>query len=173
VESCRFIYALRHLLGWLAVLASVRAADLTGRVVAISDGDTLTVLTPDKKQVRVRLHGIDTPESKQAFGTRARQELSSLVFGKDVRVEVRDTDRYGRTVGRVFAGSIEVNLEMVRRGFAWWYRDFAKGDKGLQQAERQARDAGVGLWADKQPIPPWEFRRQEAEKRKAVPSGAR
>ena len=100
----------------------------------VSDGDTITVLTHAKESVKVRHHGIDAPESKQAFGQRAKQELSGLVFGKEVIVEVKDKDRYGRTVGRVTIGALAVNVEMVRRGFAWWYRQYAKKDVELARS---------------------------------------
>lgn len=143
---------------FLVALSIAQAATIAGKVVGVSDGDTLTILTSAKEQVKVRLHGIDTPESKQAFGTRAKQELSSLAFGKEARVEVVEKDRYGRTVGRVFVGTVDVNLEMVSRGFAWWYRNYAKKATDLAAAEAEAKNAGRGLWADEAPVPPWEFR---------------
>ena len=139
--------------------ARAEANIVTGRVVVVSDGDTISVLTPAKEQVKVRLYAIDAPEAKQAFGARAKQELSDLVYGKTVTIEVEDKDRYGRTVGRVFADGVDVNLEMVRRRFAWWYRAYAKKDVALAKAEAEAKNAGRGLWADKTPVPPWEFRR--------------
>jgi endonuclease YncB( thermonuclease family) len=92
------------------------------------------------------------------------------VFGNNVVVEVKDKDRYGRTVGRVSVGDLAVNVELVRRGFAWWYRDYAKKDVELATAEADAKNHKRGLWAEKDPIPLWEFRRN-ASKAKAVPSG--
>lgn len=133
---------------------------IPGKVVGIHDGDTITVLTPTKTEVRVRLYGIDAPETKQAFGSRAKQQLSTLVFGKEVQVQVIEKDRYGRTVGRVLIGSRNVNVEMVRLGFAWWYRHYAKKDVELAKAEAEAKNAKRGLWADKAPVPPWEFRKK-------------
>jgi endonuclease YncB( thermonuclease family) len=110
---------LRLLLGAFLLLSKpVWAEELLGRVVGVHDGDTLTLLTPERRQVRVRLHGIDAPESRQPHGTRAQQELSALAFRQAVRVVVADTDRYGRTVGRVWAGAVDVNAELVRRGAA-------------------------------------------------------
>ncbi|MCX7799429.1 MAG: thermonuclease family protein [Fimbriimonadales bacterium] len=134
-----------------------------GRVVGVTDGDTLRVLVqdPTPREIRVRLHGIDAPERSQAFGSRARQELSKLVFGKTVRVEKVDTDRYGRTVARLFVDGTDVNAEMVRRGFAWWYRRYAPDDLELRRAEEAARASKVGLWRDRSPTPPWEFRAAE------------
>jgi endonuclease YncB( thermonuclease family) len=94
------------------------AAELRGRVVGISDGDTLTLLTDRRQEVRLRLAEIDTPERGQPYSERSRQLLSDLVYGKSVRVEIRDTDRYGRTVGRIYVGSRDINADMVRLGAA-------------------------------------------------------
>ncbi len=161
--------AVRHLLLLLTITVAAFGAEvIPGRVVGVHDGDTLTLLTAEKKSVKVRLYGIDAPETKQAFGARAKEELSSLVFGKDVRVEVVDKDRYGRTVGRVAYGGASVNEAMVRRGFAWWYRDFAKGDKVLEGAQAEAKAAKRGLWTEADPIAPWLWRRNEAATRKAA-----
>lgn len=162
----------RAFLLFLLSVAIAHAATITGRVVRIADGDTLTVLTAAKEEVKVRLHGVDAPESKQAFGNRAKEELSSLVFGKTVRVDIEEKDRYGRTVGRVFVGDVAVNVEMVRRGFAWWYRSYAKRAVDLATAEAEARNAKRGLWSEANPVPPWEFRRSEADPRKTK-SGTR
>lgn len=134
------------------------AHGLTGKVVSIADGDTLTVLTADKQQVKVRLSGIDTPENNQAYGTKAKQALSSKVFGKTVRVQDNGQDRYKRTLGDIFLGDRWINLELVEEGYAWHYKAYSK-DKRLAQAEVQARQAKRGLWADSNPVPPWEFRR--------------
>ena len=137
------------LFGILAVLsAPLWAAEYTGKVVAISDGDTMTLLVPDGasfKQVKVRLGKIDTPESRQPYGERAKQALSDLAFGKQARVVVQDTDRYGRTVGRVYVGGVDVNAEMVKQGAAWVYRQYLK-DQSLLALEQQAKAAKRGLW---------------------------
>jgi endonuclease YncB( thermonuclease family) len=148
-------------LALLFVPAAV-AKDLTGRVVGIADGDTLTLLTEQHEQIRIRLSDIDTPERRQPFGNRARQSLADLVFGKAARIAVRDTDRYGRTVGRVFIGTQDVNAEMVRRGAAWVYRRYSD-DPELLQLEQLARAQKQGLWAlpEAERIPPWEWRAAE------------
>ena len=134
---------------FLALLAApLLAAEYTGKVVAISDGDTLTLLVPDGasfKQVKVRLGEIDTPESRQPYGQRAKQALSDLVFNQQARVVVQDTDRYGRTVGRVYVGSLDVNAEMIRQGAAWAYRQYLK-DQSLLRLEAEAKAAKRGLW---------------------------
>lgn len=133
---------------------------MTGRVVSVHDGDTLTLLTDDNQQVKVRLAEIDTPESRQPFGNKARQMLADLVFQKDVSVDVTDTDRYGRKVGKVFVNGTWVNREMVRLGGAWVYRQYNK-DPELLDDETQARDSKLGLWAlpESEQVPPWEWRR--------------
>ncbi len=149
---------------FLAILAGpLVAAEYVGKVVAISDGDTLTLLVPDGarfKQVKVRLGEIDTPESRQPYGNRARQALSDLAFNQQARVVVRDTDRFGRTVGRVYVGNVDVNAEMVKQGAAWVYRQYLK-DQSLLALEAEAKAAKRGLWGlpEMERCPPWDWRR--------------
>lgn len=133
-----------------------------GKVVGISDGDTITVLTNEKHQVKVRLYGVDCPESKQAYGTRARQSTSNHVFGKHVRVEIADTDRYGRTVGIVTTpGGAVLNRELLAEGMAWLYTAYCKAPicGEWKREEEAARQKKVGLWAEASPTPPWEYRK--------------
>ena len=143
--------------------ARAEANIVTGRVVGVTDGDTITVLNEAKVTLKIRLHAIDAPEAKQAFGARAKQELSDLVYGKTVSVRVVDKDQYGRLVGRVTVGAVNVNLEMVRRGFARWYRTYAMGDRELAIAETEAQSARRGLWVDKAPVAPWDFPKNEGK----------
>ncbi len=132
-------------------------ADFTYKVVGVSDGDTITVLH-DGKAERIRLHGIDCPEKRQAFGNRAKQFTSTLVFGTTVTVQVMDRDRYGRTVGVVLLpDGRSLNHELVRAGLAWMYRRYTN-DQGLSDLEEEARVARRGLWADANPVPPWAWR---------------
>jgi endonuclease YncB( thermonuclease family) len=147
-------------LSLLLTTAPAFAAEITGRVVGISDGDTLTLLSDRRRQIRVRLAGIDAPEAHQPYGSRARKVLAALVFRRRVTVVVVDTDRYGRTVGRVIAGGTDVNAAMVRRGAAWVYRAYSH-DPALLRLEAEARAARRGLWAlpEAQRQPPWEWRR--------------
>ncbi len=134
------------------------AADFTGRVVGVADGDTITVLHNGKGE-RIRLHGIDCPEKRQAFGNRAKQFTSTLVFGNTVTVQVVDRDRYGRTVAEVLLpDGRSLNRELVRAGFAWWYWRYTPDNETLAQLEREARGAKRGLWADPHAVPPWEWR---------------
>ncbi len=142
---------------------SVHAETLTGRVVGIADGDTITVLDANRQQHKIRLAGIDAPEKAQPFGDRSKQSLSTLVFDKQVVVESNKQDRYGRTVGKVLINGSDSNLAQVKAGMAWWYRDYAKEQSAVdrrlyEQAEQQAQVQRVGLWADKNPTPPWDFR---------------
>ena len=127
-------------------------------VVGVSDGDTVQVLR-EGKAVKVRLFGVDTPERAQAYGSRAKQFTSDVVFGKTVAVLARDRDRYGRAAADlVLPDGRSFNHELVRAGLAWWYRHYSK-DPTLEALEAEARAARRGLWADADPTPPWEFRR--------------
>jgi len=130
-----------------------------GTVVAVHDGDTVSVRR-DGETVRVRLACIDAPERGQAFASRARRELAALVLERPVRLEVVDRDRYGRLVARVLAGEDDVNLAMVARGLAWHYRHHCPSDLALAAAEEEARRARRGLWQDRDPVPPWQWRRR-------------
>lgn len=149
----------------LAILAIVAITsvesppDLAGRVVSVHDGDTLTIIAPDKQQVRMRLHGIDAPEFRQPFGNRAKEELNALVYGKVVTIRQMGQDQYNRMLGRVFVADLDVNLAMVERGYAWRYVAYSS-DPALIAAEERARAGKRGLWADKNPVPPWEWRRR-------------
>lgn len=145
------------LAGVFLLFSSHLNADLTGRVVSIADGDTLTILDASNQQTKIRLNQIDAPEKKQDFGQRSKQSLSDLVYGKPVRVEIATMDRYGRTVGKVWIGGTDANLEQVKRGMAWVYRQYAQ-DPAYFAAEAQARQKRIGLWDQPNPIPPWEYR---------------
>jgi endonuclease YncB( thermonuclease family) len=145
----------------VAALADV----LSGRIVAVADGDTLTVLDSARRQHKVRLAGIDAPEKKQPFGTVSRQSLAQLTHGKQVLVEWYKRDRYGRLVGKVYVGNLDVNLEQVRRGLAWHYLEYASEQAPADRTaysvtEYGARSARRGLWADPRPVPPWEWRQR-------------
>lgn len=149
----------------LAFVASLQADEIRGKVVSIADGDTITVLDADKVQHKIRLQGIDAPEKKQAFGTKSKELMGEKVAGQEVVVTWTEKDRYGRVLGEVMIGTRHINLEMVQEGMAWHYKQYSKS-KELAAAEDEARMAKKGLWADKEPVPPWEFRKQEREKQK-------
>ncbi|MBE3610511.1 thermonuclease family protein [Campylobacter californiensis] len=127
-----------------------------GKVVSIHDGDTITILQ-GKQQIKVRLHGIDAPEKKQAYGNKSRQFLSNLIAGKEVEVKEKGKDRYKRTIGTIYLNGTDINAQMVASGYAWAYVKFSKD---YIKQEREARRQKLGLWRDKKPIPPWEFRKR-------------
>jgi len=152
------LYPLTALLVLLLVAVSPALADVSGRVVSVHDGDTLTVLI-DQRQVRVRLTDIDAPELGQPFGTRSRQSLSDLCFGKTATLDVRGKDRYKRTLAHVTCAGTDANFEQVRRGYAWTYVRYAGPGSPLLALENEARAAHRGLWQDSAPVPPWDWRR--------------
>lgn len=145
------------------------AQTLTGRVVSVADGDTITVLDDRRVQHKIRLAGIDAPEKSQAFGQRSKAFLSSLVFSKPVVVETQKTDRYGRTVGKVLVGDRDASLALVVAGLAWHYKKYETEQSASDRmiyasAEQDARVARQGLWADPSAMPPWEWRAQKRSK---------
>ncbi len=150
----------------MALVASGGSAALpqtiVGRVVGVTDGDTLTVLqsgvggAPIERQIR--LAGIDAPERHQPFGRQARQTLSGLCYGQTAQINTESVDRYGRVVGEVQCGGVSANLAMVQSGMAWAYVRY-QPPAAYIQAEQKARAARIGLWSDPHPIPPWEWRR--------------
>jgi endonuclease YncB( thermonuclease family) len=154
--------ALIPILLLLALAASASAEFFEGRVVRVIDGDTIDVLVGSQTR-RVRLFGIDTPERGQPWYAKAKRALGQRVFGKEVRVNDVDTDRYGRTVGEVYADNVCVGCELVREGNAWVYRKYTD-DPVLYQLEAEARAARRGLWGlpEAQQTPPWQWRHPAA-----------
>lgn len=147
---------------WLALNAG--AATISGRVVAIADGDTLTVLDSGNQPHKIRLAGIDAPEKAQPFGQRSKQHLSDLAFNRLVTVEWNKLDRYGRTIGKVLVNGQDVNLEQINAGMAWWYEKYRKEQSEQDQhiysaQEAEARRKRVGLWVESAPIAPWDWRK--------------
>ena len=138
---------------------------IEGKVVAITDGDTIKVKTSRNKVEKIRLAQIDTPEKKQPWGQKAKQALSNKIFGKQVKVDIVTTDRYGRLVGTVWYVGDDINRAMVREGHAWVYRKYAK-DKSLFDDESYARSMGLGLWSlpDNQRQAPWKWRKDKRKK---------
>lgn len=165
------ILASKHILAagiWasLAVLPAAAGAEtLSGKVVGVADGDTLAVLV-DQRTVQVRVAGIDAPEKGQPFGQASKQGLSKCAYGNQVEVEWHKKDRYGRTVGKVMAGTVDCGLRQIEQGLAWHYKAYAKeqapGDRvSYAHAEEAARDARAGLWSEATPVAPWEYRHQK------------
>lgn len=143
----------------LLFISQQSAHAFSGEVIGVLDGDTIEVLH-NRKAERIRLYGIDCPEKAQAFGTRAKQTTSELVFGRRVTVEGHGQDKYKRTLGDVFlSDGTHVNRELVAQGWCWWYQKYAPEDLILAGLEAAARFAKKGLWADPAPVPPWEYRK--------------
>ena len=135
-----------------------------GRVVGVHDGDTVTFLVAGNHQIKVRLAQIDAPELDQAFGQQSKQSLSAMVFNKTVKVEKETTDKYGRTVGTLFFGDVDANKEQIKLGMAWVYRKYLH-DQSLLSLEEAARQAKAGLWADANPMAPWDYRHGGKQKK--------
>ncbi len=138
-------------------------------MVHIADGDTLSLRDTAGRQHTIRLFGIDTPEWDQAHGAEAKQALQTLVSGETVGVVVVDTDSFEREVGTVYLADTNINLTMVSRGHAWWFRRYAPNDRQLEAAEQQARQHHLGIWAQPDPTPPWTWRRQHQDHRRSAP----
>ena len=142
-------------------ISAVNPADFSGPVVSVLDGDTIEVLHNHPAE-RIRLNGIDCPEKGQAYGKKAKQAASELVFGKDVTLNTFGKDKYGRTIADVLLpDGTNVNHELVKEGRCWWYRKYARKDAVLEGLEKEAREAKRGLWADPPPIPPREWRKRK------------
>jgi endonuclease YncB( thermonuclease family) len=167
------------LLALSALSGQILADTIAGRVVGVSDGDTITVLDAAKQQHKIRLSGIDAPEKAQAFGNVAKQRMSDMVFNKEVRVDTRKQDKYGRTIGRVWVASAEckasecpktldAGMALLTMGLAWHYKQYAKEQPEEEReqysfADTEARAKKVGLWSDPKPIPPWEWRHRNKD----------
>jgi endonuclease YncB( thermonuclease family) len=151
------------LLTLLSPLAS-SAQDFSGRVVGVYDGDSITVLDQHKTQFKIRMAEIDAPEAKQDYGSRSKQMLSNLVFGKTVVVSPLEYDRYKRLVAYISVDGINVNQAMVEQGGAWVYREYAK-TPALLDLEAKARASKAGLWSvSREPVAPWEWRKSKSKK---------
>lgn len=145
------------------------ADEISGLVISVSDGDTLKILTAEVEQVTVRLSGIDAPEKAQAFGNASKKALVAAAHKKQAIVHWDKRDRYGRIVGRVMVDGQDVNLQQIVAGLAWHYKRYESEQPpeeraAYAQAEEAARAAGAGLWADPEPVPPWEFRKKDSAK---------
>jgi len=152
------------LLALVATTALAQEKTSTLKVVGVHDGDSITCLTDDKRQLKVRLDAIDAPELGQPFGQASKKALSDMVFGKTVTVIEKKKDRWGRTVAHVLVEGKDTNLMMLEQGMAWHYTEYSN-NKRLQKAEDEARVARKGLWADRDPVPPWDWRKTERERK--------
>jgi endonuclease YncB( thermonuclease family) len=151
----------------LATLTSF-ADQLQGKVVTVTDGDTVGVLTNDNELHKIRLSGIDAPEKKQAFGNKSKQALDDEIGGKVVTVEYNKLDKYQRIVGKIMFNGKDVNLHQIQRGLAWHYKKYQNeqdvADRSIYaDAEYLAQRDKLGVWADTSSMPPWDFRKQKRE----------
>jgi endonuclease YncB( thermonuclease family) len=150
---------------FLFLLAShVGANEIAGIVVGVADGDTITVLDASNELHKIRLSGIDAPEKKQPFATISKQSLSNLIFNRAVIIHWQKRDSYGRIVGKVMLDDVDMNLEQIKAGMAWFYRQYQKqlsleDQTAYATAEQEAKANKLGLWIDEAPIAPWHFRR--------------
>ncbi|WP_319201895.1 thermonuclease family protein [uncultured Ilyobacter sp.] len=138
---------------------SLFSQTITGKVIYVSDGDTIHLISNNQKY-KIRFYGIDTPEKSQEFGLEAKEFTYKKIFGKIVNVDVKDTDRYGREVGVVYyANGKDLNFELVKNGFAWWYEQYARNNQQLRMAQDYAKINRLGLWSHPNPVAPWDYRR--------------
>lgn len=148
----------------MVVACLAQAESISGSVVSVADGDTLTILDTANQQHKIRIAGIDSPEKSQDFGQKAKTNLSALAFNQTATADCRKRDRYQRRVCMVRVDGKDVGLEQVRAGMAWWYRHYISEQTALERAEYEQAELGaklrrLGLWVGKNPIPPWEWRR--------------
>ncbi len=136
---------------------------LTGNVIKIVDGDTFDILTDSITTVRIRMNGIDCPERKQDYYQVSKDALIKYIFGKNVQLITYGTDRYKRTIADVFYNNKNINIAMIKNGFAWYYKKYSS-DKEMAKAEQDARASKIGLWQMANPIAPWDFRRSKKKK---------
>ena len=153
----------------------VHAEIITGRVVRVTDGDTIVILDASKVQHKIRLTGIDAPERGQDYGTKSKEHLSELVAGKTVVVDYNKYNRYQRILGKVIFNGEDVNLEQVEAGMAWHYKKYQREQSPSDRvkysdAELEARRHKLGLWRDPNPVPPWEYRQAKREQRNGLES---
>ena len=148
------------LLAWLCLYCGADALSFTGEVIGILDGNTVDILRNGKEE-RIRLRGIDCPEKGQPFGNSARHATAALIYAKNVTIESHGKDKEGRTLADVVrTDGANINQELVKAGWCWWHRKYAPTDTTLEQLEMEAREGRKGLWADPEPIAPWEWRKR-------------
>lgn len=163
----KYLRCFLHVITLLIILTiseTAAANQLSGKIVGVSDGDTVTLLDQNNQQYKIRLMGIDAPENAQAFGQVSKQSLSELVFNKQVVADCPSTDRYARSLCKIFVGGIDANLAQIERGYAWHYKQYQSDQSPddrvkYSAAEDTARQTRLAIWSESNPIPPWEYRR--------------
>lgn len=148
----------------LLIITFSFANTIKGKVIKVSDGDTITILKNNEK-TKIRLYGIDAPEKAQSYGIKSLDVLNKMIFNKIVEVEVKNKDRYGRLVGVIYFNNTNINLHMIETGNAWWYKQYAKNEIEYKKAEERAKERKVGLWNGSNFISPWEYRKNKRVKK--------
>ncbi len=144
----------------LLISNNLLSLELKGKIIHVSDGDTVHLLTDKKEKIKIRLNDIDAPESKQAFGNKSKENLKKYIYQKDVIVEYKKKDQYKRVLGTIYYQNKDINLQQVKDGYAWVYKKYSKNPIYFK-AEQEARSNKIGLWNDKNPIEPWVFRKNK------------
>lgn len=153
-------------LAFLLVTTTANAETIAGRVVGVTDGDTVTILDGENQQHKIRLSGIDAPEKAQAFGNKSKQALSDCAYDQKATVEYTKRDRYKRIVGKVLVSGRDCNLEQIRSGMAWHYKKYAGEQSAADRqeyadSELVAKASKIGLWSDPNAMPPWDYRKRK------------
>lgn len=143
----------------LTITFAIESKTLKGKIVKVSDGDTVILLDSDNTQHKIRLDGIDAPEKGQAYGNKATDYLANLIAGKKVKVEYQKIDQYRRILGTIYYDEMNINNEMVRAGYAWRY--YYNKNKHLLELQNEAKGAKRGLWKDKSAIDPYQYRKNK------------
>ena len=152
---------MRKIINIFLLLTTILVAEtITGKVISVTDGDTIKILYEKKKVYKIRLNDIDAPEKKQAFGNKSKENLAKYIAGENVRVEYYKLDRYKRILGTVYFKDKDINKQQIIDGYAWVYKKYSKNNEYINQ-ERISKNHKRGLWKDEKPIEPWEYRKMK------------
>lgn len=152
---------MRKIINIFLLLTTILVAEIiTGKVITVTDGDTIKILDEKNKVYKIRLNDIDAPEKKQAFGNKSKENLSKYIAGENVRVEYYKLDRYKRILGTVYFKDKDINKQQIIDGYAWVYKKYSKNNEYINQ-ERISKNHKRGLWKDEKPIEPWEYRKMK------------
>ena len=152
---------MRKIINIFLLLTTILVAEtITGKVISVTDGDTIKILDEKNKVYKIRLNDIDAPEKKQAFGNKSKENLSKYIAGQNVRVEYYKLDRYKRILGTVYFKDKDINKQQIIDGYAWVYKKYSKNNEYINQ-ERISKNHKRGLWKDEKPIEPWEYRKMK------------
>lgn len=144
---------------FLLLSSCLNALELKGKVIAVTDGDTIKLLTQDKVTHKIRLLDIDAPEKKQAFGNKSKDNLAEYIAGKNVTVKYETVDKYKRILGTIYFNQLNINLQQIKDGYAWVYKKYSNNQIYYKE-EHEARRLKKGLWIENNPLAPWEYRKK-------------